>query len=513
MKRQGLFALALTMTLILSACGTKQDTSQNNDSDRPAQSQNGQQEQETSPIAQEPAEEEHLELPRPLTIENTDEFIKIVQSEGEQHKVRVDSKELFAWSYYDGTLVVSCNGILEFSKTNNIYYIPWENMKDEITEVIITDGCTGFGDGSSNYGFIELANLVTVILPDGITNTPNFNECVSLEAITLPDTVSEIGSFYKCTALSKINIPPLVEIIRPSTFSLCSGMENIIIPEGVKEIDRGALAGCENLKYITIPSTVEHISESAFIDCNNLLEIINYSPNYVVDNGVLMDVISDELMEAYKDEIQNGNRSFTLNKAIIRAVSTLEGEYHVPFGYDLIANTAFKNCTGLTSIIFGEQRMKYIGREAFYGCTGLTYIDKLEGEVMGLAFAHCTSLKELTWQTRLSYYKGMHNQYDPWGPSDEKFTAIGDGGIFEGCTGIEQVAYPWNVWQGKIYGGGVPLQWAFKDTGANIYIEHSTRDMNSNREAINELIENMKKYYPDHLYTRDIETGEIKKVG
>lgn len=487
--------LLLSLMFVLTSCGKRDNTLPNQEDIKPSQSPNDVYE-ETPPI--EPAEKEHIELPRPLTYDNKDKFIEIIQSEGEQYSEVENTKKLFNWSYYDGALLISCNGELKFKNENNIYNIPWESIKGEIKEIIVDNGCTGFNESSTDNGFSELTNLVTILLPDGITNTPNLRRCTSIEYVAIPDTVTTLGRFTECKSLKEISIPPLVSLIQKSTFSDCTNLESIKLNDGLKSIEESAFYNCEGLKSITIPYTIEKISRNSFKNCNNIIEIINYSPNYIVDNGVLMEVISSELLDAFKNEIENGNKNYTLDKAIIKAESTINGEYTIPLGYSIIADTAFKNCTELTFLNFNKHKTKIIGNEAFYGCTNLEGISKLEGDVYTRAFAYCTSLKEIP-------------TVDNGSGHDVTFKSIGDGEQFRGCTGLNEIAFSRDSWSKNNLSAN-----SFIDTEKDIYIEyagHPAYKYGMYSNITEEVISSLKGYYTGNLYVKEVKTGEIEQVG
>ncbi len=84
-----------------------------------------------------------------------------------------------------------------------------------------------------------------------------------------------------------------------------------------------------------------------------------------------------------------------------------------------IGSSAFRDCTGLTSVTIGNS-VTSIGSSAFRYCTGLTSITIPESvtSIGGAAFSGCTGLTSIT--------------------IPESVTSIG-GAAFSGCTGLTSV--------------------------------------------------------------------------
>ena len=155
-------------------------------------------------------------------------------------------------------------------------------------------------------GFGWCTSLVSVIIPEGVTNIPPeaFKGCTSLTSVTIPGSVKKIGGydlisyapFYECNrlaeitiseglveigsyafyalpALKSITIPESVTEIGSYAFYECKNLESITIPESVTEIGRSAFNGCKKLESITIPESVTEIGRAAFIGCKKLESI------------------------------------------------------------------------------------------------------------------------------------------------------------------------------------------------------------------------------------------------
>lgn len=213
-----------------------------------------------------------------------------------------------------------------------------------------------------------------------------------ITSITVPNTVKYIGfNFYAYRALKEIVLedgnteyttengilfnkdktmlmyaPPAVEL------------EEYTVPDTVTEIHGGAFEFSTTLKKINIPASVETIPRLTFI-YNEVLEEINVdseNPNFVSDNGVLIDKANSELM------ICPANSSVT--------------EYTVPDYIKTIPSGAFAYCKNLTSVVVPES-VEEVGVEVFGNCTALTSVklpDNLK-EITNSMFWGCTALKEV----------------------------------------------------------------------------------------------------------------------
>jgi len=131
------------------------------------------------------------------------------------------------------------------------------------------------------------------------------------------------------------------------------------------------------LTSVNIPQSVKNISNYAFDDCNGLTQI-NVDANnacYSSLEGVLFDK--------------------TL-KTLILCPRGKSGLYTVPDSVKIIADSAFYDCTGLTSIIT-QNGVSVIGSDAFGCCTGLNSINIGIGVTTfeDMAFDGCTGLTQI----------------------------------------------------------------------------------------------------------------------
>lgn len=293
------------------------------------------------------------------------------------------------------------------------------------------------------------ADLTEVVIKDGVTEIGKdvFQGCVGLTKVTIPDSVKKIGtwSFYLCGGLKNVDIPANTEIgdssfrqsgleqvtvsggsvgnyafhriddlkkisincetIGEEAFSGCDYLTDITLGENVKTLGDKAFYTCKNLENVEIPSTVTDIGEKTFYSCPKLKEAVIRAGTVKKDTlyncpALTTLIISDNATL---------DASFTARNAY--AYGTLET---VKIGKGEIGDSAFSNCTNLTTVELGDgvtqigtnafirctqissitigSRVSSIGKNAFNGCTALTNANIGSGAIGESAFNGCPNL-------------------------------------------------------------------------------------------------------------------------
>ena len=199
--------------------------------------------------------------------------------------------------------------------------------------------------------------------------------------------VTSIGewTFANCTGLTSITIPNSVTSIGSEAFSLCSALTSVTIPNSVTSIGGKAFEYCSGLTSVKVPVT----DYSAF--CNN--KVINLIRTAI---GKLIQLIDNEGTEIT--------------------------EYIVPNDVTSIGESAFRGCSGLTSVTIGNS-VSSIGESAFNGCSGLTSVT-IPNSVTSIgeyAFYNCNGLASVTIPNSV--------------------TSISNS-AFNGCSGLTSVKVP-----------------------------------------------------------------------
>lgn len=297
------------------------------------------------------------------------------------------------------------------------------------------------------------AALTEVVIKDGVTEIGNqtFQGCTGLTNVTIPDSVQKIGAwaFYLCGGLKNVDIPANVEIGNSSFRQ--SGLEQVTVSGGsvgqyafhrnvsLKKIDINcktigdeAFSGCDSLTDITLGSSVKTLGDKVFYTCKNLENV--EIPSTVTDIGEKTFYSCPKLKEAViragtvkKDTLYNCPALTTLiisDNATLDASFTARNAYAygtletVKIGKGEIGDSAFSNCTNLTTVELGDgvtqigtnafirctqissitigSRVSSIGKNAFNGCTALTNANIGSGAIGANAFQDCSRLANVT---------------------------------------------------------------------------------------------------------------------
>ena len=261
------------------------------------------------------------------------------------------------WSLDAGVLKISGTGAMANYKNSTYGAAPWYAYRNEITEVVISDGVTNIG----------------------------------------------AYAFYNCVKLTKVTIGKDVESIGNSAFSACLELKQLTLPNKLKQIDGLAFA-VSGLTGIRIPASVEMINTTAFMNCDNFKSITVDSKNTVYSSdskGILFNRNKTTLILC--------PAGFTGSYTIPAGVNVVgEGAFQncngltgvtFPSGVTTIEKFAFGICDELASVVLAEGLVT-IGQEAFYGCEKLVTL-KLPGSVSRIensAFAWCRGLKDIWFQ-------------------------------------------------------------------------------------------------------------------
>ena len=231
-------------------------------------------------------------------------------------------------------------------------------------------------------------------------------ESLSMTSVNIPTSVTSIGkyAFSDCTGLTSANIPSSVTSIGHRAFSYCTGLTSVNIPSSVTSIGNEAFRDCTGLTSINIPSSVTNIGYDAFICCTGLTNVNVENGNTVYDSRDNCNAIIEK----------------STNELILGCKTTI-----IPTSVTSIGNSAFLDCTGLTSINIPTS-VTSIGDSAFNHCTGLTSIN-IPSSVTSIGhgvFSYCTGLTSINIPSSV--------------------TSI-DGFAFDSCTGLTSINIPSSV--------------------------------------------------------------------
>ncbi len=398
---------------------------------------------------------------------------------------------ILPFTYTKSTTAVTITGLKEG--------VAWESLTipETIEDLPVTQIATSAFKNKTVFKSIELPNSLKDI------GNEAFYGCTGLTSITLPNSVKSIGAgaFSGCTGLTSVTIPNSVTSIGGGAFSGCSSLESITIPfvgakAGVTSSNKyqypfgymfgtgsytggvatrqyyygdstykttystyyipsslksvivtggnilfGAFSDCSGLTSITIGNSVTSIGDSAFIGCSGLTSITVADGNtiYHSKDNCLIETASKILILGCKTSVIPSDGSVTS-----------------------IDSSAFKKCTGLTSITI-PNGVTSIGKGAFNGCSSLESITiPFVGAKAGVTssdtyqypfgYIFGTSDDDGSYSA-VQYYYGDSTSSTTYStyyiPSSLKSVIVTGGnilyGAFSGCRELTSIAIPDNV--------------------------------------------------------------------
>lgn len=266
------------------------------------------------------------------------------------------------------------------------------------------------GDWKLLQGIWIISDDVNIIGRDKISETDSgsgFEYRLNLLEVQMPDTITEISddAFKQCRNLKSVKLSQKLIKIGSSAFFNCIDLVNLSLPESLEMIEDNAFHFCESLESITILQNVEKIGIYAFGECESItnLEILSENNNLVIEEYAFYNVNKVKQLKIPSSVKEIKPSAFS-------TMSSLE-DIEIEDGIQIIGEGAFSNCTSLTKVVF-PQSVNLISLHT-------EYPDAI-GEC-GL-FEGCTNLKEV----------------------DLSKTQIEDlqNDVFKGCTNLTSVKLP-----------------------------------------------------------------------
>ncbi|MCD8091143.1 MAG: leucine-rich repeat protein [Clostridiales bacterium] len=179
----------------------------------------------------------------------------------------------------------------------NVAYLPWYDLRDYITSVVVESGVTHIGNNNfngcenltgvsvsdtvetiSSSAFGSCTNITDYIVDenntaycsvDGVLFTKDKTELIKYPtartaSYTVPDSVTSLGGFSQCRGIKSAVIGGGTAGIKASAFMSCSSLTDVVIGSGITSIGQSAFYGCSNLTSVIIGEDVTSISTQAF---------------------------------------------------------------------------------------------------------------------------------------------------------------------------------------------------------------------------------------------------------
>ena len=337
----------------------------------------------------------------------------------------------------DGTMTFNGEGAMPDYTALMGADVPWADYKNEIKNVVISDGLTHIGQ----YAFSECGNLVSVNIPDGVESIADyaFAACGSLKEIVVPNTVALLGHsvFAQCTGLVEVVLGENITTMGNGCFDNCHSLVNISLPKALANMGTYCFRNCSALAEITVPSGMTVWGENIFEGCSGLLRITlaegieNIGAFAFANTSGLETVVLPESIKsvgnssfrscALLSEVIGGSSLETVSEYAFCDCSSLENADFLSYAVS-VGDFAF-SATALASVSL-DNAVK-VGASAFLNCTALknVVIPDCVTEMGASAFSGCSSLENLSIGSGL--------------------TSIPDSG-FSGC-GLKSLVVPGNI--------------------------------------------------------------------
>ncbi len=329
---------------------------------------------------------------------------------------RVTSINTFAFYHNFVSTIPSFIKNLTFAKGSHCYSIGQDAFtKSSLTSVTLSSSLNEI----LTYAFQECSSLISIDFSAAknlsIIYSYAFQNCSKLTSIVFPDNLSSIGEY---------------------AFSGCSCLNSVTFPSNLTKIDNNVFDNCTSLNRITWNSwngdtTLYPTSFSGVCPDDGTVEVINQINEhdstellkYLKDHGGLPQTwsvslpesvydIEDNVLMGFKDDFLNNPDSeiyqdnfkdcdtmliptrvtnvhfnaFYKGRSECTTIPSFITNLRFPNNSNCssISNSAFRNCSSLTSITFPSS-LTTISSYAFYACSSLTSVD----------FSKCTSLSTI----------------------------------------------------------------------------------------------------------------------
>ncbi|MCR5849304.1 MAG: leucine-rich repeat domain-containing protein, partial [Bacteroidaceae bacterium] len=222
---------------------------------------------------------------------------------------------------------------------------PWEQYKDNIAEVSLSDEITHVG----NFAFCRMWGVSWLNLPGGLTSVGAY-------------------AFYNCTFPRELHLPE--GLYHVGSFGLCAfnGVKDLYVPKSLGVVEDSGLTDFMGLENFHVDPASPYFTDKG----NSIIEkatnmMISGCKNTVIPEGVK--VIGPRAFEDVRMESIKFPKSLITIDANAFTCSSLK-EVNIPDNVQAIETSAFSQCGQMTKATIGRG-VTSIGQTPFYGCTNL----------------------------------------------------------------------------------------------------------------------------------------------
>ena len=249
--------------------------------------------------------------------------------------------------------------------------------------------------------FYACSSLTVVELPATLRVIGNiaFSGCVRLDHVTIPESVTEIGinalrntAFYNNAAhWTDGALYAGRHLIRVDPAFFTTENDAFTIKSGTRTVSANAFEGCENMRCVTIPVSVTTVGNDAFKGCTGL-EAVTY-------DGSTLDWFAITFVSTLSSPMYYATRMSLLGETSADLVlpqnitsipagtfkgNTVITKVTIPALLTSIGDEAFRGCVNLRQIVFTDDLVSYIGRDAFLDTAYYNDASHWEGGVLFL---------------------------------------------------------------------------------------------------------------------------------
>lgn len=339
---------------------------------------------------------------------------------------RVSISDLSAWCKIKFDVPLGIGDLPEdYLPTNPLYYAHNLVLNNKnLRELVIPSDVTSIND----YAFLNCSGLTSIVIPDNVTSIGegSFSGCSGLKSVTIPNSVNEIGAkaFNQCTGLESLFIGSHVTAIGENAFNGCSGL--VSISSYIKQPFAIATSVFSDNIYTSVPLYVPRGCVEAYQDADgwfqfDTIEEMEYkSGDYTDPETSIVYHCDGETLTAY---VKDGTQAS--GDAVIRDMVTFKlNEYVV----NRIDDNAFKGCIGITSVTIPSS-VETIGESAFDECTNLTTVLVEKNTPIAITNNVFANRTNMTLYVPTGYIEA-YKQADYW----KEFMAIYDFLLYEAQT-------------------------------------------------------------------------------